>query len=158
MNPDISNVVLWLSAATDEQHQSPEQLAGMENLVRMLARKVYAQRGTIVHGMHPVISKWLVDELESLIERVDDRWVSMGSDPCDTVKVIHMAMPQRPEMKEEIKRLDVLLEYAVMLRYEAAAARRCARPHRIHGIIHSHRRPQVEHRRNFCAEIGQTED
>ena len=31
-----------------------------------------------------------------------------------------MAMPQRDEMIEEIKRLDALLEYAVMHRYEAA--------------------------------------
>ena len=68
MNPDISNVVLWLSVAPDEQHQSPEQLAGMENLVRMLAREIYAQGGTIVHGMHPVISKWLYEELESIPE------------------------------------------------------------------------------------------
>ena len=66
MKPDVSNVVLWLSAATDEQHQSPEQLAGMEKLIRMLAREVYAQGGTIVHGMHPVISKWLVAELETI--------------------------------------------------------------------------------------------
>ena len=70
MNPDISNVVLWLSAATDAQHQSHEQLAGMENLVRMLAREVYSQGGTIVHGMHPTISKWLREELESI---PDDR-------------------------------------------------------------------------------------
>ena len=68
MNPDISNVVLWLSAATDAQHQSYEQLAGMENLVRMLAREVYSQGGTIVHGMHPTISKWLREELESIPE------------------------------------------------------------------------------------------
>ena len=68
MHPDISNVVLWLSAATDENHQSPEQLSRVENYIRMLAREVYAQRGTIVHGMHPVISKWLVGELESIPE------------------------------------------------------------------------------------------
>lgn len=68
MNPDISNVVLWLSAATDEQHQSLEQLAGMEGLIRTLVREVYTQGGTIVHGMHPVISKWLVGELESISE------------------------------------------------------------------------------------------
>jgi len=94
-----------------------------------------------------------------------------------------MVMPQRCETIEEIKRLDALLEYAVMhirlLRRhqfarrsvateprswrkrtsdEAEAVRRRARPRRIHGIIHSRRSPQAESRRNFCAEIGQTED
>ena len=34
-----------------------------------------------------------------------------------------MAMPQRDEMIEEIKRLDALLEYAVMHDDEAEAAR-----------------------------------
>lgn len=68
MNPDVSNVVLWLSAATDESNQSPSQVAGMESIVRKLAREVYAQGGTIVHGMHPVISRWLVEELESIPE------------------------------------------------------------------------------------------
>ena len=68
MNPDISNVVLWLSAATDEQYQTTEQLAGVEKFVRMLAREIYSQGGTIVHGMHPVISKWLVAELETIPE------------------------------------------------------------------------------------------
>ena len=69
-----------------------------------------------------------------------------------------MAMPQRDETIQEIKRLDALLECAVMHGDEAEVACRRARPHRIHGIIHSRRSPQVEHRRNFCAEIGQTED
>ena len=32
------------------------------------------------------------------------------------------------------------------------------RPHRIHGIIHSHRNPQVECRRNRRVKIGKTED
>ena len=42
---------------------------------------------------------------------------------CDTVKVVEMAMPQRDETIEEIKRLDALLEYAVMHDDEAEAAR-----------------------------------
>ena len=66
--PDVSNVVLWLSAATDEQHQLPERLSDMEHLVRRLAREIYAQGGTIVHGMHPVITKWLVEELNTIPE------------------------------------------------------------------------------------------
>ena len=37
-----------------------------------------------------------------------------------------MAMPQRDETIEEIKRLDALLEYAVMHDDEAEAARLCA--------------------------------
>ncbi len=37
-----------------------------------------------------------------------------------------MAMPQRDETIEEIKRLDALLEYAVMHGDEAEAARLCA--------------------------------
>ena len=68
MTPDVSNVVLWLSAATDEQHQSLEQISGMEQLVRRLAREIYSQGGTIVHGMHPVITKWLVEELNTIPE------------------------------------------------------------------------------------------
>ena len=68
MNPDISNVVLWLSAATDKEYQSQEQLAGMEKLIRMLARELYAQGGIIVHGMHPIITKWLVEELNTIPE------------------------------------------------------------------------------------------
>ena len=48
---------------------------------------------------------------------------SSWSDPCDTVKVVQMAMPQRDETIEEIKRLDALLEYAVMHDDEAEAAR-----------------------------------
>ena len=52
------------------------------------------------------------------------RWNSgLRSDPCNTVKVIQMAMPQRDETIEEIKRLDALLEYAVMHDDEAEAAR-----------------------------------
>ena len=43
--------------------------------------------------------------------------------PCDTIKVIQMAMPQRDETIEEIKRLDALLEYAVMHGDEAEAER-----------------------------------
>ena len=94
-----------------------------------------------------------------------------------------MTIPQRDETIEKIKRLDTLLEYAVMhsrLRRrrqvarrsvatepgswrkrtsdEAEAVRRRARPRRIHGIIHSRRSPQAESRRNFCAEIGKTEE
>ena len=38
-------------------------------------------------------------------------------------KVVQMAMPQRDETIEEIKRLDALLEYAVMHDDEAEAAR-----------------------------------
>ena len=38
-------------------------------------------------------------------------------------KVVQMAMPQRDETIEEIKRLDALLEYAVMHEDEAEAAR-----------------------------------
>ena len=41
----------------------------------------------------------------------------------DTVKIIQMAMPQRDETIEEIKRLDALLEYAVQHGDEAEAAR-----------------------------------
>ena len=41
----------------------------------------------------------------------------------DTLKVVQMAMPQRDETIEEIKRLDALLEYAVMHEDEAEAAR-----------------------------------
>jgi len=40
-----------------------------------------------------------------------------------TQKVVQMAMPQRDETIEEIKRLDALLEYAVMHDDEAEAAR-----------------------------------
>ena len=47
----------------------------------------------------------------------------MSTDPCDTVKVAQMAMPQRDETIEEIKRLDALLEYAVMHGGEAEAER-----------------------------------
>ena len=43
--------------------------------------------------------------------------------PCDIIKVVQMAMPQRDETIEEIKRLDALLEYAVMHGDEAEAAR-----------------------------------
>lgn len=68
MNPDISNVVLWLSSASDEQNQTQDQLNGMETLIRELARKVYSQGGTIVHGMHPVITKWLFEELGTIPE------------------------------------------------------------------------------------------
>ena len=64
-----------------------------------------------------------------------------GSDTCDTVDVIRsmsvcgqrrqlsversdeMAMPQRDEKIEAIKRLDALLEYAVMHNDESEAAR-----------------------------------
>lgn len=46
-----------------------------------------------------------------------------GAVHCDTVKVVQMAMPQRDETIEEIKRLDALLEYAVMHDDEAEAAR-----------------------------------
>ena len=63
LKPDISNVVLWLSSANDEQNQTQDQLNGMESLIRQLAREVYSQGGTLVHGMHPVISKWLHEEL-----------------------------------------------------------------------------------------------
>ena len=84
-----------------------------------------------------------------------------------------MAMPQRDETIEEIKRLGALLGYTVIhirlcrrrqvarksvateprsvrkrSRDEDEAARRRTRPHRIHGIIHSHRSPQVESRCN----------
>ena len=59
---------MWLSAATDKQYQSQEQLAGMEQLIRRLAREIYSQGGTIVHGMHPVITKWLVEELNKIPE------------------------------------------------------------------------------------------
>ena len=38
-------------------------------------------------------------------------------------EVVQMAMPQRDETIEEIKRLDALLEYAVMHDDEAEAAR-----------------------------------
>ena len=38
-------------------------------------------------------------------------------------KVVQMAMPQRDETIEEIKRLDALLEYAVMYGDEAEAER-----------------------------------
>ena len=69
-----------------------------------------------------------------------------------------MAMPQRDETIEEIKRLDTLLEHAVMHGDEAEAARRRARQHRIHGIIHSYRRPQAESRRNRRARHGEEED
>ena len=41
----------------------------------------------------------------------------------NTAKVVQMAMPQRDETIEEIKRLDALLEYAVMHDDEAEAAR-----------------------------------
>lgn len=68
MNPDVANVILWLSAASDEENQSPENLAGMERLIRLLARTVYVQGGTIVHGMHPEVSAWLHDELKSIPE------------------------------------------------------------------------------------------
>lgn len=68
MTPDVSNVVLWLSSATDEHHQSLEQISGMEQLVRRLAREIYSQGGTIVHGMHPVITRWLVEELNTIPE------------------------------------------------------------------------------------------
>ena len=37
----------------------------------------------------------------------------VSTDPCDT-EGCTMAMPQRDETIEEIKRLDALLEYAVM--------------------------------------------
>ena len=67
-NPDISNVILWLSSASDEQNQTQDQLNGMESLIRQLAREVYSQGGIIVHGMHPVISKWLHEELEYIPE------------------------------------------------------------------------------------------
>ena len=43
--------------------------------------------------------------------------------PWDTVKIVQLAMPQRDETIEEIKRLDALLEYAVMHGDEAEAAR-----------------------------------
>ena len=46
--------------------------------------------------------------------------------PCDTIEGCTMAMPQRDETIEEIKRLDALLEYAVMHEDEAEAARRRA--------------------------------
>ena len=69
-----------------------------------------------------------------------------------------MAMPQRDETIEEIKRLDALLEYAVMHDDEAEAARLRARQHRIHGISHSHRRPQAESRCNRRARRGEDED
>ena len=69
-----------------------------------------------------------------------------------------MAMPQRDETIEEIKRLDALLEYAVMHDDEAEAARLRARQHRIHGIIHSHRRPQAESRCNRRARRGEEDD
>lgn len=68
MNPDVSNVVLWLSAANDEKNQTAEEIEKMEQLIRRLAREVYAQGGTIVHGMHPVITKWLVEELSTIPE------------------------------------------------------------------------------------------
>ena len=42
-----------------------------------------------------------------------------------------MAMPQRDETIEEIKRLDALLEYAVMHEDEAEAARLRAELHRL---------------------------
>jgi len=51
--------------------------------------------------------------------------------PCDTIKVVQMAMPQRDETIEEIKRPDALLEYAVMHGDEAEAARLRAELHRL---------------------------
>ena len=69
-----------------------------------------------------------------------------------------MAMPQRDETIEEIKRLDALLEYAVMHDDEAEAARLRARPHRINSIIHLHLSPQVESRCNCRARRGEGED
>ncbi len=68
MAPDVSNVFLWLSAASDEQNQSKSQIDAMEELIRRLAREIYSQGGTIVHGMHPVITKWLVEELQTIPE------------------------------------------------------------------------------------------
>ena len=68
LKPDISNVVLWLSSANDEQNQTQDQLNGMESLIRQLAREVYSQGGTLVHGMHPVITRWLVEELNTIPE------------------------------------------------------------------------------------------
>ena len=94
-----------------------------------------------------------------------------------------MAMPQRDDKIDEIKRMGALLRYAVMhirlrrrrqvarrsvateplsgrkrSRDEDEAARRRTRPHRIHGIIHSHRRPQAESRCNRRARRGEDED
>ena len=66
INPDISNVVLWLSAASDNKNQTAEEIEKMEVLIRRLAREIFAQGGTIVHGMHPVITKWLVEELNTI--------------------------------------------------------------------------------------------
>lgn len=68
INPDISNVVLWLSAASDNKNQTAEEIEKMEVLIRRLAREIYSQGGTIVHGMHPVITKWLVEELNTIPE------------------------------------------------------------------------------------------
>ena len=59
-----------------------------------------------------------------------------------------MAMPQRDETIEGSRRMDALLGYTVMHGDEAEAVRRRTRPHRIHGIIHSHRSPQIESRCN----------
>lgn len=68
INPDISNVILWLSAASDNKNQTAEEIEKMEVLIRRLAREIYSQGGTIVHGMHPVITKWLVAELNTIPE------------------------------------------------------------------------------------------
>ena len=43
--------------------------------------------------------------------------------PWNTVKVVRMAMPQRDETIEAIKRLDALLEYAVAHNDAVEAAR-----------------------------------
>ena len=110
------------------------------------------------------------------------------TDLCNLVgmtpwKDIQMAMPQGDDTIKEIKRLDALLEYAVVhirLRRrcqvarrsvateprsgrkrpsdEAEAARLRARPHRINSIIHLHLSPQVESRCNCRARRGEGED
>ena len=49
--------------------------------------------------------------------------MSTGHGPSGTAEVVQMAMPQRDETIEEIKRLDALLEYAVMHDDEAEAVR-----------------------------------
>ena len=55
--------------------------------------------------------------------RFRDR-LDLRQEPSVTQELAPMAMPQRDNEIEEIKRLDVLLEYAVELGNEAETARR----------------------------------
>lgn len=61
MNNSYDRKCIWLSAAP-EFNEQPD--AGLEVFVRRLTARVCQKGDTIVHGMQPVVTKWLTDELK----------------------------------------------------------------------------------------------